>query len=83
MLELGWVGFSIETWHSRAETLDSATGQCVYRSWAWLGNSNTIQRARERGRNWDGWVSVLRPGTAGRRPWTRLPVSVSTGAGPG
>ncbi len=54
MSELCWVGFSIETWHSRAETLDPATGQCVYRSWAWLGN--TIQRARERGWNWDAWV---------------------------
>ncbi len=36
------MSFSIETWHSRTETLDPATIQCVYRSWAWLGN--TIQR---------------------------------------
>ncbi len=30
------------------ETLDPATGQCVYRSWAWLGN--TIQR--DNGEKW-------------------------------
>jgi hypothetical protein len=37
------VGFSPETWHSRAETLDQATGQCVYRSWAWLGNRIVVK----------------------------------------
>jgi hypothetical protein len=37
------VGFSIETWHSRGETLDPATGQCVYRSWAWLGNRIVVK----------------------------------------
>ena len=29
--------FSIETWHGWTGSLDSITGQCVYRSWPWLG----------------------------------------------
>jgi hypothetical protein len=53
MLELGWVGFSIETWHSRGETLDPATGQCVYRSWAWLGNHIVVKMLEL------GWVVVF------------------------
>ncbi len=47
------MGFSIETWHSRAETLNPATGQCVYRSWAWLGN--TIQRIKMLDLGWVGF----------------------------
>jgi hypothetical protein len=56
-LELAGVGFSIETWHSWVETLDPATGQCAYRSWAWLGNRIVVKMFG----TGMGWVSVLRP----------------------